>query len=55
MVIRVEISKAKRQLSKLMEAAKQGEDVILEEGGVPLVRLEPIFAATATARPSSNK
>ena len=33
---------AKSQLSRLVEAACHGEEVILSRNGVPLVRLQPI-------------
>ncbi len=36
------IHAAKTQLSKLIEAALRGEEVIIARGSVPVVRLEPI-------------
>lgn len=36
------IHAAKTQLSKLIEAALRGEEVIIAKGSVPVVRLEPI-------------
>ncbi len=36
------IHAAKTQLSKLIEAALRGEEVIIAKGSVPAVRLEPI-------------
>lgn len=39
------IHTAKTQLSKLIEAALRGEEVIIARGSVPVVRLEPIHAS----------
>lgn len=36
------IHKAKSQLSKLIDAALNGEEVIIARGNTPVVRLEPI-------------
>lgn len=47
MAICVEVSKARNQLSKLMAAAVRGEDVILQEAGVPLVKLVSVVKAGA--------
>lgn len=33
---------AKSQLSKLIEAALRGEEVVIARGNVPVVRLEPV-------------
>lgn len=40
-MIKVNIHEAKSQLSKLIEKAKKGEEVIIEKNGVPEVRLVP--------------
>ncbi len=37
----VEIKQAKRDLSKLIKAALAGEDVVITDGGKPLVRIVP--------------
>jgi len=54
MAICVEISKAKRQLSKLMDASVRGEEVILQEAGVALARLVPVAKAAAGKPPSGQ-
>lgn len=41
--MRVTIHKAKTNLSKLIEAALAGEDVVISKGDVPVVRLSPIL------------
>lgn len=38
------IHEAKSQLSKLIEYAMQGEEVIIAKSGKPMVRLVPIFS-----------
>lgn len=38
----VTVHKAKTQLSKLIEAAQAGEDVIIAKGAVPVARLVPL-------------
>jgi prevent-host-death family protein len=40
--MQVTIEKAKKQLSRLIEAALAGEEVIIANGGKPMVRLSPI-------------
>jgi hypothetical protein len=54
MAICVEVGKAKRQLSKLMEASVRGEEVILQEAGVALVKLVPVAKAPADISPSGQ-
>jgi prevent-host-death family protein len=54
MAICVEVSKAKRQLSKLMDASMRGEEVILQEAGVALVKLVPVAKAAADKSPSGQ-
>ena len=39
------VHQAKTQLSKLIDAALKGEDVIIARDGVPAVRLVPVTAA----------
>lgn len=36
------IHEAKTQLSRLLEQARQGEDIIIAKAGVPYVRLVPV-------------
>ncbi len=50
MNIQVNIGEAKTQLSKLIAAAKRGEDVIIALNGVPAVRMLPVVENPATAR-----
>ncbi len=38
----VNISEAKAQLSRLVEAALRGDEVVIARAGRPLVRLEPV-------------
>ena len=40
--MQVNVHTAKTQLSKLIEAALRGEEVIIARGDKPVVRLEPI-------------
>jgi prevent-host-death family protein len=42
MTITVNVAEAKAQLSRLLEAALAGEDVVLARAGTPLVRLVPL-------------
>ncbi len=44
MGIQVDIDEAKSQLSKLIEAACSGEEVVIAKAGNPLVKLSPIEA-----------
>ncbi len=44
MAIQVNIHEAKSQLSKLIEAACSGEEVVVAKAGKPLVKLSPIEA-----------
>lgn len=45
--------KAKSQLSKLVQAALTGEDVIIANKGVPVVRLVKIEVQHATRKPGA--
>lgn len=38
----VNISEAKAQLSRLVEAALRGDEIVIARAGRPLVRLEPV-------------
>ncbi|MEO0357700.1 MAG: type II toxin-antitoxin system prevent-host-death family antitoxin [Pseudomonadota bacterium] len=42
--MQVNIHEAKTQLSKLIEAALNGEEVIIAKGNKPVVKLEPVTA-----------
>lgn len=44
------VHQAKTQLSKLIDAALKGEEVIIARDGVPAVRLVPVQAAVPTRR-----
>lgn len=41
------IHEAKSQLSKLIDRALQGEEVVIAKAGLPVVRLVPIHADTS--------
>ncbi len=49
----INIHQAKTQLSKLIEAAERGEDVIIARAGKPVVRLVSIGPARPHRRPGS--
>lgn len=49
------IHAAKTQLSKLIEAALAGEEVIIQKAGKPAVRLAPISPATAPRKAGAWK
>jgi len=38
----VNVHKAKTELSRLLEAVEQGEDVVIARAGVPVARLVPV-------------
>lgn len=42
MTITYNVAEAKAQLSRLLDAALAGEDVVLARAGTPLVRLVPV-------------
>ena len=44
---------AKNQLSKLVQAALAGEDVVIANNGVPVVRLVKIGAPDVTRKPGA--
>ena len=44
---------AKNQLSKLVQAAVNGEDVVIANNGVPVVRLVKIGKPAATRKPGA--
>jgi prevent-host-death family protein len=49
MAIHVGMHEAKTTLSRLVEAAQAGEEVVIMRSGEPAVRLEPIKSNTARA------
>jgi prevent-host-death family protein len=40
--VQVEVHEAKRRLSTLIEAARGGDEIVIAQDGVPLVRLVPV-------------
>ena len=50
MTIHVNIGEAKAQLSKLVDAAMRGEDIVLDKAGQPKVRLVPVPEAQTLER-----
>jgi prevent-host-death family protein len=51
----VNIHEAKTQLSKLVEAATEGEEVILARAGRPVARIVPIRKGTGRRTPGALK
>ncbi|MEY3265041.1 MAG: hypothetical protein RL717_2518 [Pseudomonadota bacterium] len=51
----VNIHEAKSQLSRLIESALQGEEVIISRAGKPVARLIPIAAKPPIRKPGSLK
>ena len=51
----VNIHEAKTQLSKLVEAATEGEDVILARAGKPVARIVPIRKGAGRRKPGALK
>jgi len=49
------IHAAKTQLSKLIEAALEGEEVIIQKAGTPAVRLTPIIPSAKRREPGAWK
>ena len=52
---RVTIHAAKTHLSRLIEAALAGEDVVISRGNTPVVRLVPITKATFQVGPLAGQ
>ncbi|WP_445231291.1 type II toxin-antitoxin system Phd/YefM family antitoxin [Duganella rhizosphaerae] len=50
-----DIDEAKIKLSRLIEDASHGQEVIIAAGGKPIVRLVAIHAHTALRKPGSMK
>lgn len=55
MPIIVNVQEAKTHLSRLMEQAHAGQEIILAKGGKPYARLVPLEANAATRRPGRIK
>lgn len=51
MATTVNIHEAKTHLSRLIERAERGEEIIIAKAGTPKVRLAPIEEAPAVRRP----
>ena len=49
----VNIQQAKTHLSRLVEEAKSGEDIVLAKAGKPLVRLVPFDVAASERKPGA--
>ena len=49
------IHAAKTQLSKLIEAALAGEEVIIQKAGKPAVRLSPVLPPATPRKPGAWK
>jgi prevent-host-death family protein len=48
MALRVNVHEAKTQLSRLLEAASRGEEVVIARNGEPVARLVPVAPARRT-------
>jgi len=55
MTIHVNIGKAKDTLSELIAASLRGEEVVIDNDGVPQVRLMPVAAADHQDRVAKRK
>lgn len=51
--MQVNMLDAKSQLSRLVKAALEGEDVIIANKGVPAVKLVPVASAQPTRKPGT--
>ncbi len=51
----ISIQEAQTHLSRLLDAASRGEDIVIGEDGKPLARLVPIGPARATRVPGIAK
>ena len=49
------VHEAKTHLSKLLERAERGEEIIIAKSGRPVARLVPIVGQTERRRPGSAK
>jgi len=52
---KVNVHAAKTQLSRLLQEALLGEEVIIARGGVPVARLVPVEPTPAKRQPGSAK
>ena len=55
MAVIVNVGEAKTHLSKLLEQAREGEEVIVAKAGNPVARLVPIEPARAPRQPGTGK
>ena len=55
MTIHVNIAKAKSTLAELIAASLRGEEVVIDNDGVPQVRLMPVVAADLQDREAKRK
>ncbi|OYX60650.1 MAG: hypothetical protein B7Y89_15710 [Novosphingobium sp. 32-60-15] len=55
MTIHVNIAKAKSTLAELIAASLRGEEVVIDNDGVPQVRLMPVVAADLQDRVAKRK
>lgn len=53
MTMQVNMLEAKSQLSKLVKAVLQGEDVVIASNGVPMVRLVPVRRQGSARKPGA--
>lgn len=53
--MQINMLEAKNQLSRLVKAALDGEEIIIANNGKPLVRLAPLEARRFNRRPGSLK
>jgi prevent-host-death family protein len=51
----VNVYEAKTQLSRLIDRAMAGEDVVISRAGTPVVRLVPVAARPARRTPGSAR
>jgi prevent-host-death family protein len=53
MIVKVTIHTAKTTLSKLIERAHAGEEVVIARGDVPVARLVPLIGSAPKRRPGT--
>lgn len=49
-MLQINIQAAKTQLSRLVEEARAGKDIVLAKAGKPMVRLVPVTSDTGTRK-----
>src|SRR5690349_10686443 len=54
-MIQVNIHETKTNLSKLLEAALRGEEIVIAKAGVPIARIVPIEAEKKKRKPGALK